>query len=110
MSGVAYYVRYRGLRQPAAFERYYSKKHAPILAEFPGIRGLVLHTPLAWRDPNPIQSDGTDFLAEMRFDDAAALEAALASEARRRARADFADLPKGDAQVTHQAMRALRIL
>jgi uncharacterized protein (TIGR02118 family) len=111
MSTVSYFVRYRGLPRPReAFERYYRERHARILGEFPAIRGLVLHAPLDWRDPHPVDPDGTDFLAEMRFDDAAALAMALASEARERARVDFANLPKGGAQVTHQAMRSLRLL
>ncbi len=107
---VSYFVRYSGLPQPPeAFLRYYRDTHAPLLAAFPGIRSLVLHTPSPWRDAYPVDPDGTDFLAQMVFEDAAALAAALGSAARERARADFANLPKGGARVTHQAMLSERL-
>lgn len=107
---VSYFVRYRGLPRPAGgFVDYYRERHARILAEFPGLSGLALHVPLAADDPFATHADGTDFLAEMNFADAAALARALASPARERARADFPNLPKGDAIVTHQAMRKLRL-
>ncbi len=107
---VSYFVRYRGVPRPAEpFLRYYRETHAPLLAAFPGIRSLVLHTPQPWRDAQPIGADDTDFMAQMCFDDATALAAALRSEARERARADFANLPKGDALVTHQAMMSERL-
>lgn len=102
---ISYFVRYQGLAQPRdRFLRHYRDVHAGILAEFPGLRGLTLHTPAPGADPFPTQPDGTDFLAQMVFDDPAALRTALESEARARARADFANLAVGDARVTHQAM------
>jgi hypothetical protein len=70
----------------------------------------VLHVPTTWRDPFPVNPDGTDFLAEMTFADAAALSTAVESRARAVARDDLAHLPRGSATVTHQAMRSLRIL
>ena len=107
---VSYFVRYRGLPLPIdPFVTHYQERHARILQELPGIHGLALHVPATWHDPAGIHHDGTDFLAEMRFDSVAALEAALQSEARQRARTDFARLPKGAAAVTHQAMHRLQI-
>lgn len=108
---VTYFVRYRGLPRPHDdFLAYYRERHAEILRQWPGIRRLVLHVPLDMRDSVPVAPDGTDFLAEMTFDDAAALDRALHSQERQRARADFAQLPRGNAVVTHQAMRSLRLL
>ncbi|MCW5770591.1 MAG: EthD family reductase [Rhodospirillaceae bacterium] len=113
MSGserVTYFVRYRNLPEPQAdFLAYYRTRHAEILREWPGIRRLTLHVPAAWKDPFPVNPDGTDFLAEMEFDSEAALDAALASAARARARADFANLSCDGAVVTHQAMRSIPI-
>lgn len=107
---ISYFVRYRGLPRPAdPFVAYYRDRHARILAEFPGLTGLALHSPADWNDPFQVSGDGTDFLAQMEFADPAALTAALNSPARERARADFANLPKGEAVVTHQAMRTLRL-
>jgi uncharacterized protein (TIGR02118 family) len=103
---VSYFVRYRA---PLAdgFVDYYRDRHAPILAGFPGLTGLVLHTPAPWRDPFPVNADATAFLAEMRFASLADLAAALASPRRATAREDFARLPGPFGEVTHQAMSSL---
>lgn len=108
---VTYFVRYQGLpRPPDAFVSDYSGRHVDILRRWPGIRRIVLHTPVAWSDPHPVRPDPTDFLTEMTFASSEALQEALNSEARRRARDDRANLKHGAALVTHQAMRSLRLL
>jgi len=108
---VTYFVRYRGLSQPQDdFVDHYRTCHAKILGQMPAIRRLVLHLPTAWRDPFPVQADGTDFLAEMTFSSAQDFAAAVQSQARALARDDLANLPRGSAVVTHQAMRSLRVL
>ena len=48
-------------------------------------------------------------MAQMSFDSDEALDAALASDARRRARDDFANLPEFEGTVSHQAMQAKAI-
>lgn len=104
---VSYFVRYQGRPADAgAFDRHYAGAHAAILRDFPGIEGLVLHRPVTWRDPFPVNRDETHLLAQMVFASEAALDAALASEARARARDDFASFPAFAGTVTHQAMRA----
>jgi uncharacterized protein (TIGR02118 family) len=106
---VTYFVRYRGLPQPQDdFNAYYRDRHSLLLKQMTGIRRLVLHVPTAWQDPFPVTPDGTDFLAEMTFADAAAFAAGVNSAARTLARRDLANLPRGGAVVTHQAMRSLR--
>lgn len=107
---VSYFISYRGsTRHPEAFLDHYAGKHARLLTEFPGIRALVLHTPVGWNDPFPVNPGGRLLLAQMTFDSAAALDAALASEARARARVDFQDFPPFDGTVTHQAMAAHQV-
>ena len=107
---VAYFVRYAGLGpNREAFDRYYTETHAPLLLRFPGIESLTLYTPATAMDSFPVNRDQTDFLARMDFADEAALRAALASDARARAREDFGNLPLGSATVTHQAMVSRRI-
>ncbi len=104
---VSYFVRYRGRpADPAAFDAYYAGPHARILREFPGVSSLVLHRPVRWRDPFPVTDDGLHLVAQMVFPSLDALDAALASEARARAREDFANFPAFEGTVTHQAMRA----
>ncbi len=108
---VSYFVRYQGLGDKLApFTDYYADRHAAILSKFPGLRGLTLYTPASWTDPYPVNPDPTDFLAQMTFDDPEALAAALASEARGRARNDFPNLPAADGPVTHQAMTMRKIV
>jgi uncharacterized protein (TIGR02118 family) len=104
---VSYFVRYRGqAADPHAFARYYEDEHARILRGFSGIRSLILHRPMSWNDPFAVHPDGTELLAQMTFDSAADLDAALKSDARREARADFARFPAFVGEVTHQAMTA----
>lgn len=107
---VSYIVRYTGLPQPInRFVGHYRDVHAPILQQFPGIRGLTLFQPADWRDPQNVNAGDADFIAQMDFDDVAAFQAALESDARARAREDFANLAVGDACVTHQAMTRERL-
>ena len=102
---VSYFVRYRGASpNPAAFQAYYETQHAEILKQFPDIRSLVLHRPTAWTDPFTVRRGETMLLAQMQFDSVGALDNALRSEARRRAREDFQRFPPFDGEVTHEAM------
>jgi uncharacterized protein (TIGR02118 family) len=74
---------------PDAFERYYEDVHAPIAAAIPGLQKLVLiRTAEALGDePSPFQR-----IAELWFEDQAALDAALASEEGQRAVDDAAGM------------------
>lgn len=104
---VSYFVRYQGVAtDPVAFTEYYAAQHAAILKRFPAINSLILHTPQHWTDPFQIRAGGAQLLAQMTFDDADALNAALASEARKDARADFSRFPPFSGEVTHQAMKS----
>ena len=101
---VSYFVRYEGTAADAGeFVRYYREEHAAILRRFPGIRSIVLHTPIAWRDPFPVQPDRFLMLAQMIFDSREDLDRALGSEARAEARRDFARFPRFEGSVFHQA-------
>jgi uncharacterized protein (TIGR02118 family) len=102
---VSYFVRYCGSSpDPEAFQGYYETRHATILQQFPNIRSLILHRPAGWTDPFPVRRGESMLLAQMRFDSAADLDAALRSEARKRARDDFRLFPPFDGEVTHEAM------
>lgn len=102
---VSYFVRYRGQSaDPERFIDYYASTHAAILQRFPGIRSLVLHSPLKNPDPFPVHPAGSLLLAQMTFDTPEALSAALQSGARSAAREDFAHFPAFDGDVTHEVM------
>jgi uncharacterized protein (TIGR02118 family) len=104
---VSYFVRYRGSSSDTdAFHAHYETCHAAILRQLPGIRSLILHRPMAWTDPFPVQRGGTFLLAQMQFDKASDLDAALRSPERRQARDDFQRFPPFSGEVTHEAMAA----
>ena len=102
---VSYFVRYEGKAESAAiFIERYRRNHAPILARFPRIRKVVLHTPVDWDDPCLVHKGNFALLAQMVFDSHDDLVAALASPARFEAREDFANFPAFKGGVFHQAM------
>lgn len=101
---VSYFVRYVGHAEDwAAFVKYYRERHVPILARFPGVERIVLHTPAAWRDPFPVKPDRFALIVQMIFASGEALGEALRSEARALARGDFARFPAFQGEVFHQA-------
>ena len=103
----SYFVRYRGACSDAhAFHAHYETRHLAILRRCPNIRSLILHRPAAWTDPFPVQRADTFLLAQMQFDSAGDLDAALRSDARRQARDDFHQFPPFSGEVTHEAMTA----
>ena len=108
---VSYFVRYQGAADnPDAFINHYRTQHVPILQQFPRIRGIALHRPADWRDAFPVNPAGDFLLAQMVFESAADLNAALASEARARARADMPNFPRFSGTVSHQAMELETLL
>ena len=101
---VSYFVRYEGQAESqAAFLSHYRDHHVPILARFPGIVRIVLHTPISWQDPFPVKPDRFALLAQMVFASKDDLDRALQSEARATARDDFGSFPPFHGLVYHQA-------
>jgi EthD domain len=102
---VSYFVRYRGQAGDVdEFYSYYETAHAKILRAFPNIQSLVLHRPAPWTDPFPVNRGDSALLVQMVFRSGQDLDAALRSEARRRARDDFQRFPPFTGSVTHEAM------
>jgi uncharacterized protein (TIGR02118 family) len=102
---VSYFVRYCGTASdPRTFVAYYEQQHAGILRRFPNIRSPVLHRPALAQDPFPVHAGDTFLLAQMQFDSASDLNAALRSQARAQARDDFQRFPQFCGEVTHEAM------
>ncbi len=101
---VSYFVRYEGRAgSPEEFLAYYREQHVPILARFPGIKRIVLHTPMNWQDPLPVEPDRFALIAQMIFDTAEDLNTALRSEVRAQARNNFRSFPPFRGSVFHQA-------
>jgi uncharacterized protein (TIGR02118 family) len=104
---VSYFVRYRGApSDPQGFYAHYEAQHGPLLRQLPNLRSLVLHRPCEIADPFPVRHGETFLLAQMQFESAGDLKAALGSQARGLAREDFHRFPPFRGEVTHEAMIA----
>ena len=104
---VSYFVRY-DIDAPdlAPFLRRYREVHVPLVARWPGLRRMVMHTPLEWRDPFPVNRGKAVLMAQLEFDSEAAMNTAFASPERAAAREDFKRFMTFEGTVTHQAMRS----
>jgi uncharacterized protein (TIGR02118 family) len=102
---VSYFVRYE-VESSEEFLRYYREQHVPILARWPGLQRVVLHTPVEWSDPSPVDRGRIALLAQLEFQSVEAMNAALAAPERAAARRDFQAFPPFEGHVVHQAMNA----
>ena len=102
---VSYFVRYdiTGIDAGRFIERY-REEHVPILARWPGIRRVILHSPAEWSDPFQVNRGRTVLLAQLEFSSRESMEEALRSKARADAREDFKQFPHFEGTVIHQAM------
>jgi len=101
---ISYFVGYEGKAEnKEAFLAHYRDRHSLILARFPGIRRIVLHTPTVWHDPFPVKPDRFALVAQMIFDTQEDLDNALQSEERAIAREDCASFPPFLGSIYHQA-------
>lgn len=103
---VSYFVRYEGNADDLpAFLRYYRERHVPILSRWPGLRRVVLHTPVPWDDPFPVRRGGAVLMAQIEFETEADLAGALRSAERAEARQDLNyRFPAFHGTVIHQAL------
>ena len=102
---VSYFVRYDiEISDLDAFLRRYRDVHVPLVSRWPGLRRMVLHTPLAWRDPFPVNPGRAVLMAQLEFEDEATMHAAFASRERAETREDFKQFPHYEGTVVHQAM------
>ena len=100
---VSYFVRYE-VEAGDEFVRYYKDNHVPILARWPGMRRVILHRPVRWSDPCPVNRAASFLVAQLEFDSQADLDRALQSPERMEARRDFEKFPPFEGKVFHQAM------
>ena len=105
---VSYFVRYDITGVDAQrFITHYREHHVPILARWPGMKRVVLHTAAQWSDPFPVNRGKTVLLAQLEFDSPEAMEQAFRSQERAQAREDFQGFPPFEGTVTHQAMHSV---
>lgn len=104
---ISYFVRYEiAVGDLGAFLERYRKVHVPLVARWPGLRRMTLHTPVDWNDPFPVNRAKAVLMAQLEFDDAQAMNKAFASPERAAAREDFKRFMTFEGTVTHQAMKS----
>ena len=104
---VSYFVRYDiAAADLKGFLERYRKVHVPLVAKWPGLRRMVMHTPLEWSDPFPVNRGKAVLMAQLEFDSEAAMNKAFASPERAEARQDFRKFMTFEGTVTHQAMKS----
>ena len=104
---VSYFVRYEiSVPDLPAFLERYRALHVPLVSTWPGLQRMVLHTPLDWKDPFPVNRGKAALMAQLEFDSEAAMNKAFASPERAATREDFKSFMTFEGTVTHQAMRS----
>ena len=104
---VSYFVRYDiAVDDLQAFLRRYREMHVPMVARWPGLRRMTMHTPVAWQDPVPVNRGKAVLMAQLEFASEAAMNEAFASPERVAAREDFKRFMTFEGTVTHQAMKS----
>ena len=84
-------VLYRTPRDPAEFDRYYAQVHIPLAKKIPGLRRLDVTRVTG----APSGASDLYLIAELYFDNAAAREAALASNEAKATEADLSKFAEG---------------
>lgn len=109
-AGLSFVVRYYGpAENPAAFQKFYTANHPPILARFPDIRNVFCYVPLVLPSTDIPHSEillGN----EVVFDDLAHLNVALRSDVLVSLRADSANFPSFGHSTHHAMMREKLVL
>ena len=103
----SYFVRYDiAASDLRSFLDRYKKIHVPLVAKWPGLRRMVMHTPTDWQDPFPVNRGKALLMAQLVFDSEEAMNKAFASRERAEAREDFKRFMTFEGTVTHQAMQS----
>jgi uncharacterized protein (TIGR02118 family) len=104
---VSYFVRYDiALADLEQFLERYRKVHVPLVTAWPGLQRMVLHTPVDWNDPFPVNRGRAVLMAQLEFESEDAMNRAFASRERAAAREDFKRFMTFEGSVTHQAMKS----
>jgi uncharacterized protein (TIGR02118 family) len=102
---ISYFVRYDiAVPDLPAFVERYRRVHVPLVATWPGLRRMTIHTATDWQDPFPVNKGKAVLMAQLQFDDHQSLQNAFSSPERAAAREDFRKFMTFEGTVTHQAM------
>jgi uncharacterized protein (TIGR02118 family) len=104
---VSYFVRYDiAVSELGKFLERYREVHAPLVTAWPGLQRMVIHTPVDWQDPFPVNRGKAVLMAQLEFESEAAMNHAFASRERATAREDFKQFMTFEGTVIHQAMKS----
>jgi uncharacterized protein (TIGR02118 family) len=104
---VSYFVRYDiAVADLPSFLERYRKLHVPLVTTWPGLQRMVLHTPVDWKDPFPVNRGKAVLMAQLEFESEEAMNHAFASRERATAREDFMKFMTFEGTVIHQATRS----
>ena len=104
---VSYFVRYDiAVPDLAAFVERYRRVHVPLVATWPGLRRMTIHTATDWQDTAPVNRGSAVLMAQLEFEKESDLRKAFASPERAAAREDFKKFMTFEGTVTHQAMKS----
>jgi uncharacterized protein (TIGR02118 family) len=107
----SYIVRYhRPAEDEARFVDFYLTNHPPLLARLPDVRNVICYLPVHGISLAGLPSADYMLGNEVVFDTIEVFNAAMASEARRELRADFARFPRFTGLNTHYPMERTRII
>lgn len=107
---LSFVVRYYGpAEDPAAFQKFYTANHPPILARFPNIRNVFCYVPLVLPSTD-IPHSKIMLGNEVVFDDLADLNGALRSDVLVALRADSANFPPFGHSTHHAMVREKLVL
>lgn len=95
---------YPPVADAAAFTRFYTEGHPPLLARFPGIRNVLCYLPLDWDRPDGVDGINLVIGNEVVFDNVGDLNIALQSPVMTELKAHSREFPSFGHN-THQATR-----
>jgi uncharacterized protein (TIGR02118 family) len=102
---VSYFVRYDiAVADIKAFIERYREVHVPLVTAWPGLLRMIIHSPVDWKDPFPVNRGKAVLMAQLEFDSEEAMNGAFASRERAEAREDFKRFMTFEGTVVHQAM------
>ncbi len=92
-----------------AWQHHYLASHVPVMARFPGIRRIEVHTRIDWIGFLPWPRANLMLRNRVVFDDSTGLAASLASPVRDEMRADYRQFPSFEGDSTHYPLESLEL-
>jgi hypothetical protein len=107
---LSYMVEYAGpARDENAWHLFYVTGHPPLLAKFPHIRKIEIYTPATLISALPFAVRRTMQRNKTVWDDADAMNAAMASPVRAALRKDFHNFPEFEGDAAHYPFRTISV-